>query len=384
MRERSQRKQLDMKRYGYLFEKVWDIDNCREAIIEASQGKKSKNRRVRKILKKLDQYTAELSEMIRTESWEPSPYTVRYINDGIKNKRRKLAKPRFWPDQCIHHAFDRVVGKIFLKSQYYYCTGSVKGKGGALSKRGLELFIKRHPELAKWVDKMDVRHCYDSVNHAELKKVAREHIKDPAILRAYDKIIDSYPRLAENPRGEKKEDPDTGLPIGIDPSRWLLNLFLQKVDHVIKRFLGKRYFMTRYADDIVIIGPNKRMIRKAHDLIDRMLTELKLKMKRDWQIFQLRHRAIDFLGFKFFKDHTEIRKSIVLRILRKIRKIRKHKIISLKDAQGMLSYKGYLKHSNSVYFRKKHMHNKISFRKLGKVVSLHDRALQRETCRVAA
>ena len=364
-----------MKRIGYLFEKVYDLENCRNAILEASENKR-RRKNVKRIMKRIDYYAEKLSELIREETWECSPYTVRYINDGIRQKRRKLAKPRFWPDQCIHHAFDRVVGPLIAKSQYYYCTGCVKGKGIKLSKRGLELFIKRHPEWAKWVDKMDIYHCYDSVDHASLKTALAEKIKDKAILRAYGKIIDSYPRLATDPEATGPENPEVGIPIGIDPSRWLINMFLSKIDHAVKRFLGHRYFSTRYADDMVLVGPSKRMLRKAQAIIESMLSGIKLKLKKNWQVFKLRDRAIDFLGYKFYRDHVEIRKSILLRILRKVRKVIKlGKLVTPHLAAGLLSYNGYLKHSNSQHLREKYINGKISFKKLGKVVSLYDKRI---------
>lgn len=367
-----------MIRIGYIFEKVWNVENCTLAIIEASESKR-RRKNVKKILRKIEYYAEKLSEMIRNETWECSPYTVRYINDGIKAKRRRIAKPRFWPDQCIHHAFDRVVGPMLIKGQYYYCTGCVKGKGIKLSKRGLELFIKRHPNWSKWVGKFDVRHCYDTVKHDCLKTALRKKIKDKAILRAYDKIIDSYPRLATDPESQGPQDPETGIPIGIDPSRWLLNLLFNEMDHRVKRLLGRRYFITRYADDIVMLGPSKRMIRKAKEVIVLMLGEIKMRLKSNWQVSRLKDRAIDFLGYRFFCDHVEIRKSILLRILRKIRRILKlGKLVTVYMARGMLSYKGYLKHSNSHHLREKYINNKISFKKLGKVVSIHDkRTIQR-------
>ncbi len=370
----------EMKRIGYIFEEIYGIENCRKAILEASENKR-KRRNVKHILENVDEYAEKLSAMIKEESWECSPYTVRYINDGVRQKRRKIAKPRFWPDQCIHHAFDRVVGKLLAKKQYYYCTGCVKGKGIRLSKRGLELFIKRHPAWAKWVDKMDVHHCYDSVDHEALRTMLRKKIKDEAVLRAYFKIIDSYPRLARDPEAAEQQNPEVGIPIGIDPSRWLLNMFLSEIDHAIKRFLGKRYFMTRYADDIVIVGPAKRMLRKAHALIETMLHSIKLKLKSNWQIFKLKDRPIDFLGFKFHKDCVTLRKTILLRILRKIRRIQKMgRFIMPRMAAGMLSYKGYLKYSDSQHLRDKYIKGKISFEQLGKVVSDHERIIQRAAC----
>lgn len=158
-------------------------------------------------------------------------------------------------------------------------------------------------------------------------------------------------------------------------------MFLSVIDHAVKRLLGKRYFVTRYADDIVIIGPSKRTLRKAHAMIETMLHDIKLKLKSNWQIFRLKDRPIDFLGFKFHKDRVTLRKTILLRVLRKIRRVQKiGKSVTPRMAMGLLSYKGYLKHSNSQHLRDKYIKGKISFKKLGKVVSDHERVIQRTAC----
>lgn len=49
-----------MKRIGYIFEKIYDIENCRKAILEASENKR-KRRNVKKILANVDFYAEKLS-----------------------------------------------------------------------------------------------------------------------------------------------------------------------------------------------------------------------------------------------------------------------------------------------------------------------------------
>lgn len=356
-----------MKRVGYIYKDVWNIDNCRAAILDASK-KKRRRKNVKRILENLDDYAIKLSVMLKNHDYKPSPYTVRWINDGIKLKRRKLAKPRFWPDQCVHHALDRVMAPIMLKGLYYYSTGSVKGRGDARSKKGIECFVRKHPELSKYVFKMDIHHYYDSIPHQELKDALKQKIKDPEILWLYGEIIDSYPRMAVDSEG-MTGDPERGIPIGIDPSRWLCNFLLQRLDHDAKHFLGKKSFLTRYVDDIVSIGPNKRKLHRVHDMIEKRLREKKLEIKKNWQVFRLSSRPIDFLGFKFYKDRTTIRKTILKRVKRKIVKVSKMRKISLRNASGLLSQLGYVKRTDSQYFREKYMKNIISKKRLRKVVS---------------
>lgn len=384
-----------MKRVGNLYQDICSFDNCRMAIIEASR-KKRKRKNVQKILKNLDAYAQKLSNLLRNHEYEPAEYSVRWINDGIKQKRRRLAKPRFWPDQCVHHALDRVMAPVMTKGMYYYCTGSVKGRGEARSKRGLELFLKRHPDKAKYVFKMDISHYYDSIPHEKLMETLRRHIKDEEVLDLYKAIIDSYPRLAKSSIGrlhgpkdekflssldriaeEEPQDPERGIPIGIDPSRWLCNLLLQDLDHEIKRFLGKDYFATRYVDDIVVVGPNKRRLHKLRRLICDRLKDLDLAMKKNWQVFRLACRPIDFLGYKFYKDKTTIRKTVLKRIKRKIRRVASMAKVSFTNAAGMISHMGKVKRSNSIHFRKKYIDNVISMKRLRKVVS-HEGKIRRE------
>lgn len=366
-----------MKRVGYLYEKIYDIDNCRQAIIEAADDKR-KRRRVKYILEHLDEYAGKLSEMIKNKTYEPSPFAVRYINDGIKQKRRRLAKPAFWPDQCVHHAADRVVAPILEKRMYEYCTGSIKGRGGAMSQRGIELYRKRYPQKAKYVYKNDIHHCYDTILHEWCKEVLRRYIKDEDVLWLYGVFIDAYPRLAQL-KNEPQLPEDRGIPVGTDPARWLCNISLTDIDFEVKQFLGKDYFMTRYVDDTVICGPNKRKLRKAHKIYETRLAEREMSLKDNWQIYRLDSRPIDFVGYKFYKDHTTIRKSILKRIKRKLKKAEPEQKASFSTAAGLMSYMGWVKNSDSQYFRDNYIKDKVSLKKIRKVVSKHETGIQRKT-----
>lgn len=99
------------KRIGHLFERVVDIDNLKEAIKNAAKHKMNRPS-VQRVINDLDKYAGKLQEMLITESFRPHKYTIREINDGIKKKKRIIAVPRFFPDQCVHHAFVQVFKEI--------------------------------------------------------------------------------------------------------------------------------------------------------------------------------------------------------------------------------------------------------------------------------
>lgn len=322
------------KRAGFLYEKICNLDNIRSAILNASK-KKRKQRNVRRILKNIDHYAKQIQKMLEHMTYHPSKYITKMINDGIRQKRRKIAKPRFFPDQCIHHALIQGIEPVLMKGMYHYCCGSVKGRGDKRIRKAVKKWLKRNPKKSKYVLKMDIHHFYESVNHDELKKVLARKIKDKRVLWLCGVIIDSCQK---------------GIPIGNYTSQWFCNLLLEDLDHKIKAFLGKDYLYTRYIDDMVIIGPNKRKLHKARIMIEEELGKKKLQMKQNHQVFRLRispiekhkGRPLDFLGCKFYKDGTvTLRKSILKRIKHKAKRIgwlEDNTYISGRNAAGMMSY----------------------------------------------
>lgn len=124
---------------------------------------------------------------------------------------------------------------------------------------------------AKYCVKMDISKFYPSIPHDRLKARLREKIKDEKALQILFKVIDSH-----NP----------GLPIGNYTSPWLAELFLQPLDYHIKQNLGVKHYI-RYADDLVMIGNNKRKLRKAmYGVID-FVHGLGMTVKHDYQLYRI-------------------------------------------------------------------------------------------------
>lgn len=80
-----------------------------------------------------------------------------------------------------------------------------------------------------------------------------------------------------------------------------------------------------------------------------------LTIKKNWQLFKVNSRPLDFLGYRFYRGYTTLRKSNFLRIKRRYKKISKKKMLGYKDASAALSYAGWLKHCNSYNFKEKYV-----------------------------
>lgn len=365
------------KRVGHLFEHVRDLDNLKEAIKDAASHKR-KRKEVQKVLEDIDGHALELQRMLDEETFIPAKYTMRRINDGIQKKTRDIAIPRFWPDQCVHHAFVRIFKQIVLHSAYPFSCGCVPGKGTHGAKTAIEKWIRKDPKHTKYVLKLDVRKCYPTMNHEELRKKLQRRIKDKKFLRLADRIIASFQQPMATHERLLPETDAVGIPVGLFTSPWFCNFFFQDIDHKVAEKTGAAHNV-RYVDDMVLFDSSKRRLHKALEFIEAEVKATKQTVKDNWQVFILSKRPLDFLGFKFHPNKTTIRKSIMLRISRKARTIARAAYASIRNAHAMVSYIGYIVNSDSQRFYEKWVRPFVNIKHLKGVIADEDRK-QHQAC----
>ena len=78
-------------------------------------------------------------------------------------------------------------------------------------------------------------------------------------------------------------------------------------------------------DDMVLFGRNKKELHKTKEKIEEFLKKEKLQLKENWQLFKTDSRPLDFMGFRFYRGYTTLRRGIFLRIKRRVKKIYKKK-----------------------------------------------------------
>lgn len=347
----ANKKVKHIKRVGYVYNRIYDTGNIKAAIMKASLGKRDQ-RRVQAVMANIDEAVINIQTMLREKAYEPSPYAIKIIRDGATQKERTIYKPQFYPDQIIHWALMLQLEPIIMRGMYEYSCGSVPGRGTSYGQKALRKWLDNDHKNTRYCLKMDVSKFYPSADNSILKGMFRRIIKDKDCLWLIDTIIDSNP----------------GLPIGNYTSQWFANFYLQGLDHFIKEKLGIKYYL-RYVDDLVLLGPNKKKLHKARREIAAYLAGIKLRIKDNWQVFRVSDRGIDFLGFRFFRDRTILRKRNALRIRRRCKKIHKKGRLSYHDACAIISYWGWIKRSDSYNFYNKHVKPYVSLVLARKVVS---------------
>ena len=118
--------------------------------------------------------------------------------------------------------------------------------------------------------------------------------------------------------------------------------------------------MSRYMDNITLLGPNKKQLHKARKLIAAFMQQrLGLSMKANWQIYPTAKRMVSAVGYRFSRTHVILRKRNFLRFTRQCRRVKKRldagKPIMFAQASGLLSRAGQLKHCNSHTIRVKYI-----------------------------
>lgn len=345
-----------MKREGHLFEKICDLDNIFRAIENAAKGKKH-----RRVVCNVMEHKQEAAEAIRgmlvTKQYRPKPYRTFVIKDGATQKERTIFCPAFYPDQIIHWALIQVTQTVLQRGMYVFCCGSIPGRGIGYGKRYIERWMRRDRKNTKYCLKLDIKKYYPSINQDVLKTVFRRKIKDADVLWLIDVIIDSHRQ---------------GLPIGYYTSQWWANFYLEGLDHYIKEKLHVKYYL-RYMDDMVLFGRNKKELHRVRRQIAEYIAPLSLTLKENWQVFRVDSRPVDMLGFRFYRNKTTLRRKNALRIRRRISKMRKKKTIPVRDARAVLSYLGWIRHSDSRKYYAKYIRPYINIKKLKEAIRNEDR-----------
>ncbi len=296
----------DGKRLKNLYPYFISTENLIKSQHSAQNGKKQTNE-LKQFNENIVENMQKLYNSLEDESYQPGGYRIKVITEP---KEREIMIAPFYPDRIVHHCIINIMKKTWTKVFINNTYACIKGRGIHKCVDDVNKALKNDFRGTKYCLKMDVKKFYDNIDHACLKRIICYRIADEQFLRLLDKIIDS--------NGLEK-----GLPIGNYTSQYLANLYLAYFDHWIKEDLGVKYYF-RYMDDMVILHHDKDKLHYYLDMIGLYLgTELKLTIKKDWQIFDVDERSIDFVGFKMNHYNTLLRKSILKRFYKKYVRIKK-------------------------------------------------------------
>lgn len=364
----------NLKRYGFLFDKICSMDNLYKAYLNARKGK-GWYREVKQIEKRPYYYLAALRWILKNHKYKTSEYETFIKKDG--KKEREIYKLPFFPDRICQWAVLQVIEPQLLACFTNDTYSAIPNQGIHAAFIKMRKAIDTMSEEMTYCLKIDCKKFYPSIDHEILKQKFRRKYKDPELIELIEEIIGSIstcPATDENVEFYRTQGKEikiitntdgnqfiagVGIPIGNYFSQYDGNFFLSTFDHWIKEVKHVKHYY-RYMDDICIFATTKEELHEIFaDVNEYFRRNLNLRIKGNYQIFPSFIRGIDFVGYRMFLNYTLLRKSTCQEFKRKMTVIRKkvesgHEM-NYSEWCSINSYKGWLKHCDSYRLSKQYI-----------------------------
>ena len=312
---------------------VFDFRILYEAYLVESLGKRDRFNH--------DRYTYELEERLfslafrlNSGQFEPAPLQLK----DIRYPKKRVAQVPSKDDKIVQHAVcDDFAYWPLVEPLCEKASANTRGRGTDYGLRLLkDDFTKFYRKYRRppYILKCDISNFFGSIPHDKAKALVRRYISDETILGVFDKFID----LTKT---------DVGLPLGLQQSQLIANLYLSDMDHLI---LGKGFqFYGRHMDDFYVMSDSKEKLEDLLAWIDSYVQSIGLTLNPKTAIT---YRAAEYLGFKAFISDSG---KVILRLLNskkktKRRQLRKQ-VRALKEGritpeQLALSYHGWRQYAS--------------------------------------
>lgn len=294
------------KAYRNLFPQICSFENLHLAWRNARRGKRGRTE-VAAFEYQAESNLFRLQEALLTGRYRPAGYRSFYIHEP---KRRLISAAPF-RDRVVHHALCNVTEPIFERGFIYdsYANRLRKGTHRALNR--CTEFMRGY----RYVLPCDVQRFFPSIDHAILRGLIARKIADPAVMQLVEAILASGRGVLD---GEYRMDwfpgddllaasRPRGLPIGNLTSQLWANLYLDTLDHFVKRQLGCRAYL-RYVDDFLLFHDDKRVLLEWRSALLEHVAGLRLTLHEDRCQARPVTEGVSFLGFTVFPHHRRLRR----------------------------------------------------------------------------
>lgn len=290
-----------------MFDRVFSRANLYQAYLDARKGKRKKN-----ACFEFDTNLGANLEQIYTEihsgTYKPTAYHKFTVYEP---KERIIYAPAF-KDIVVQHAIYRVIYAIFDRTFINTSFACRKGLGthraSAYTQKALCCYDDDLYTL-----KLDIRKFFYSISRPILRKLIERRIKDR-------RLVDIMMLFAEY------EDP-VGIPIGNLLSQVYALIYLNPLDHFVKRQLKIRHYV-RYVDDFILFGLSRdKCVEYKEKIIAFLKTALSLQLSK--HTIQKIKKGGNFVGYRTWKNYRLIRKYSLFKFKRFMKRGKWESIISL-------------------------------------------------------
>lgn len=296
-----------MKRVGNLYDRAFTPDALLAAFHDAARHKRRK-RACFNFEKRLTANLADLHRELHDGSYRPRPYFEFEVDTP---KPRRIFAPAF-RDCVVQHAIYNMALPIFDASFIDQSFACRIGRGTHAAADYAQQALQ-HSRLGSYVLKLDIRRFFYRIDRAVLRRQFERKVKD-------SRFVDLMMQFADY--GEP-----VGIPIGNLLSQLYALIYLDPVDHYIKRDLGARRYC-RYVDDLALFDLDREQGVEMQRQIEAFLrATLRLELSR-WSLTPTR-RGINFVGYRTWARARFVRRRSLRNFRRALRHDKHESLISI-------------------------------------------------------
>jgi retron-type reverse transcriptase len=296
-----------MKRHGNLFAKIFTRENLYQAYLDARRGKRTKRACFAFEINLGGELDALFWE-IHSGLYRPQPYRTFWVREP---KPRLIHAPHF-RDRVVQHAIYRVVYPIFNRtfvSTSFACRiGYGTHKASAYTQQAL-----RACDPDSYTLKLDIRKFFYSIDRNILRLLVEAKIKDWRLTEIMLRFADS--------------DGPVGIPIGNLLSQLYALIYLNPLDHYIKRALKIEHYV-RYVDDFILFNLTRQQCLDLRQrLVEFLADNLRLELSKS-TIQKVKH-GVNFVGYRTWQHRRLIRKHSLYKFRRRAKQGNARAVASL-------------------------------------------------------
>ncbi|HFK3115985.1 TPA: reverse transcriptase/maturase family protein [Legionella pneumophila] len=320
-----------------------------------------------------------LWEEINTGDYAPGRSIAFIVDQPVK---REIFAADF-RDRVVHHLLINKLNHLFERTFIYDSYACRKGRGTHFGIRRIDRFIRQCSQNYSkdcYVLRLDIQGFFMAIDKrilwSKLRDLITNQYQQPdkdRILHLCHKILSNNPTKNCFIKGRRHNwrdlppdkslfysAPACGLPIGNLTSQIFANVYLNALDHFVKRDLGMRYY-GRYVDDFVLVHPDHEYLKALIPRIaDFLQSRLKLTLHPRKVYLQHYSKGVHFLGMIIkpnrIKSGKRMRGNFYDAIMRHNKLTQERKPTKEEQAAflcSMNSYLGILKHYNTYHLRKR-------------------------------
>jgi group II intron reverse transcriptase/maturase len=220
---------------------------------------------------------ATLLERAKSGTYRAPPVRRVHIPKGSGSETRPIGIPTL-EDKVLQRAIVMLLEPIY---EHDFLSCSYGFRPGKSAHQALQAIWDQGNRRGGWVLDVDLRKFFDTLDHAHLRAIVEQRVRDGVVLRLIGKWLN-----AGVMEGGAVTHSATGTPQGGVISPLLANVYLHEVldlwfERDVRTRLQGHAFMVRYADDFVMFFEREHDARRVLDVLPKRFEKYGLQVHPD-------------------------------------------------------------------------------------------------------